>query len=81
MDFAAADKLFKQDKIHELGESPDGLRYLKLRSLSRRESLDELFKHLLEDKPTGAKAMFRAAYENKKFDECSVSAQVRHSTS
>jgi hypothetical protein len=77
MDFAAAEKLFKQDKIRELGESPDGLRFLKLRSLSRRESLDELFKHFPKDKPDGAKAMFRAAYESKKFDEKIIDETIR----
>jgi hypothetical protein len=77
MDFAAADRLFKQDKIHELGESSAGLRFLKLRSLSRLESLNELFKRFAKDKPKGAKAMFRAAYENPECSEKIIDETIR----
>jgi len=37
--FDDCDRLFRNDKIGELAEDPDGIRYLKLRSLSRREAL------------------------------------------
>ena len=43
MDYAAAVKLFKIDNIPELASTEFGLRFLKLRSLSRKEHLQELF--------------------------------------
>ena len=39
MDFNNASQLFKNDKIRELSLSADGLRFLKIRSLSRKEFL------------------------------------------
>ena len=43
MNFETAANLFRNDKIGTLAESPDGLRFLKLRSISRKEYLDQLF--------------------------------------
>ena len=43
MTFDEATAFFRDDKIRELAEQPDGLRFLKLKSLSRREHLDKLF--------------------------------------
>ena len=44
MDFSTAKTWFGDDRIRELAESSDGLRFLKLRSLSRREHLEALFR-------------------------------------
>lgn len=43
MDFAQADALFRQDRFNELAADAEGRRFLKLRSLSRREHLEQLF--------------------------------------
>ncbi len=77
MRFVDAEKMFKQDRIRELAESAEGLRYLKLRSLSRREHLENLFTTLGMAVPTGAKAMFRAAFENPICDEKILDLTIR----
>lgn len=41
-DFNTAVNLFKNDKIRELSATAEGMRFLKLRSLSRKEHLDYL---------------------------------------
>ena len=43
MNFKQAEAMFSKDQIRELAQEPDGLRYLKLRSLNRREYLEKLF--------------------------------------
>ena len=43
MDFATAKELFQNDDIPALSADADGLRFLKLRSLSRKEVLQELY--------------------------------------
>ena len=42
LDFSTAVNLFKDDKIRELSATDQGMRFLKLRSLSRKEHLDYL---------------------------------------
>ena len=42
LDFSTAVSLFKDDKIRELSSTDKGMRFLKLRSLSRKEHLDYL---------------------------------------
>lgn len=42
MNFQTASNLFKNDLINKLAEDRDGLRFLKLRSLSRRDKLEQL---------------------------------------
>jgi len=42
MTFERALRLFREDRIHELSEDEDGLRFLKLRSLSRRDHLERV---------------------------------------
>lgn len=44
MNFQTASNQFKNDKIKELSQDQDGLRFLKLRSLSRRDAMEELAK-------------------------------------
>ena len=64
MQFEEAVSLFKNNNIKELSESPDGLRFLKLRSLARKEHLLQLFQ-VASVEPSSAKAnaMFRQAFE------------------
>jgi hypothetical protein len=64
MDFATAEKMFRQDQIRELSESPDGLRFLKLRTLSRREHLLKVFASAKIEPPTESKAMLRVAFDS-----------------
>jgi len=55
MDYRTTEKLFKEDRIKELCENKNGLRFLKLRSLSRRDKLEELAKEVgidIENIPT-----------------------------
>ncbi len=42
LDYSTATSLFKNDKIRELSSTDEGMRFLKLRSLSRKEHLDYL---------------------------------------
>ena len=42
LDFNEANNLFKNDRIQELSSTADGMRFLKLRSLSRKEQLEYL---------------------------------------
>lgn len=42
LNFNAAVNLYKNDKIQDLAETDDGMRFLKLRSLSRKKYLDYL---------------------------------------
>lgn len=66
MDFAEAESRFRQEQIRELSESEDGLRFLKLRSLSRKEYLERLFCEAnVATNETNAKALFRLAFESE----------------
>src|SRR5271157_2610202 len=63
--FDDCDRLFRNDKIGELAEDPDGIRYLKLRSLSRREALERLFDASRRARPQGnAAVLFGRAFES-----------------
>jgi hypothetical protein len=42
LDFQNAERMFREDKIRQLAQTPDGLLYLKLRSLSRKRYLERL---------------------------------------
>jgi hypothetical protein len=64
MSFKQAEAMFGKDQIRELAQEPDGLRYLKLRSLNRLEYLKRLFESAgIEPANTSAKAMFKEAFE------------------
>lgn len=70
MDFDTAKAWFRDDRIRELAESDDGLRFLKLRSLSRREHLEALFMVASITPQSGsARDMFREAFEKTAVDE------------
>ncbi len=66
MKFDTAEKRFRDDLIQKLAESDDGLRYLKLRSLSRKAHLECLFNDV-EIEPTSSKVreQLKEAYNNR----------------
>ncbi|TAM84783.1 MAG: hypothetical protein EPN47_01335 [Acidobacteria bacterium] len=64
MTFDEANRLFLQDEINTLSGVPEGLKFLKLRSLSRKEHLKRLFD--VAGQPavsSSASGLFREAYE------------------
>jgi len=70
MDYAKALNLFKSDNIAELAATHAGMRFLKLRSLSRKEHLEELFQSAnLEVNETSASALLKRAVESKISDD------------
>lgn len=77
MDFSIAERMFQQDRIRELADSPSGLRYLKLRSLSRKEHLEAVFAAGNLSKPGQAKAMLRIAFDNAQLTDCQIDAVIR----
>ena len=63
--FADCDRLFRNDDIGTLAADADGVRYLKIRSLNRREALERLFDLSGNVRPAGnTAALFRAAFES-----------------
>ena len=78
MDFNTAQKWFQQDRIRELTESFEGLRFLKLRSLSRREHLEYLFSVAAID-PTSSKVsnLFREAFETAALDNPTIDSAIK----
>ncbi len=64
LNFEECERLFRNDRITELGRDVDGVRFLKLRSLNRREGLERLFGIAQIAAPEGsASQMFRAAFQ------------------
>ena len=64
LDFETAERLFRDDEMRELGQTPSGLLYLKLRSLSRKRYLERLVDKIgLTLHDHRAKQMFRELYE------------------
>ncbi len=78
MNFDEADELFKSDKIGQLAEISDGLRFLKLRSLSRKDHLKQLF-CLAGIRPTTTRAgeMLREAFEASEIDAGTIEQFIR----
>jgi hypothetical protein len=65
MTFDHAFHLFQRDRINELSADAFGRRFLKLRSLSRKEHLEQLFLRAgLVTDATAASALFREAYDS-----------------
>ena len=61
--FAEADRLFRNNQINQLSEDENGQRFLKLRSLSRTENLEALFRAAGVAQPdVGSRQLFQAAY-------------------
>ena len=77
MDFRTAELMFRNDKIRELAEDPEGLRYLKLRSLSRREHLERLFELAGTSLPTKAREFFREAFSNSAIGSDTIESAIR----
>ena len=73
-----AQKWFQQDRIRELAESFAGLRFLKLRSLSRREHLEYLFSVAAID-PTSSKVsdLFREAFATAALDNPTIDSAIK----
>jgi hypothetical protein len=63
MTFDEANRLFQQDRINELASSSEGVRFLKLRSLSRKENLERLFEAAhISPAQSSATGLFREAF-------------------
>ena len=63
--FVDCDRLFRNDDIGALAADSDGVRYLKIRSLNRREALERLFDLSGHVRPVGnAAILFRVAFES-----------------
>ena len=64
MNFQEAQRLFNNDRVQDLSQDGDGLRFLKLRSLNRKEHLERLFRIIgVAPGDSSARAMFRQAFE------------------
>ena len=78
MNFKEAETLFSKDHIRELAQTPEGLRYLKLRSLNRRKYLEKLFEAAgIQPSTTAAKAMFKEAFETPAVDSARIDQLIR----
>ena len=70
MDFSTAATMFRDDRIRELSESVDGLRFLKLRSLSRKAHLAKLFQVAsIAPRASSARSMFEEAFNTTAVDD------------
>lgn len=73
MQFAQAQVMFKDNKIRDLAKTPEGFRFLILRSLSRKEYLEKLFSIAgISPTHTGIKAMLEEAFNSKSLDIISI---------
>lgn len=64
LNFETAEKLFKQDKINELSNTSDGMRFLKIRSFSRSEYLEAFASEIDLQLPDKKKQYFKTIYES-----------------
>ncbi|MDJ0581001.1 hypothetical protein [Crocosphaera sp.] len=65
MDFDTANTFFKNDKIGELAKTTDGMRFLKLRSLSRKSQMQYLIdKHNIDVGDITSKGWLRIIYNS-----------------
>ncbi|MBO0347887.1 hypothetical protein J0895_01935 [Phormidium pseudopriestleyi FRX01] len=79
MDFQTAQSWFKSDKIKDLSQSPLGLRFLKLRSLSRREYLEALFDYVaVTPESTSVQGLLKEAFETESITERVIDSTIRH---
>ncbi len=78
MIFEQAKQMFKEEAIRELANDQDGLRYLKLRSLSRREYLEKLFQFVnVDTSGVGARQLFPMAYETSTINNEVIDTFIR----
>lgn len=79
MDFKTAQSWFKSDRIKDLSQSPRGLRFLKLRSLGRRQYLEALFASVgVTPKSTLLKDLPKEAFETESITEVVIDSTIRH---
>ena len=77
MEFDAAVKLFQNDHINELSESTEGLRFLKLRSLSRKAHLEQLFEVAsLTPAANTVAGMLKEAFETASVDDATINRAI-----
>lgn len=72
--FKQALEAFKNDKIRELGNDPAGQRFLKLRSMSRKDLMERLFQSVnlpIPNKPSKfwLQLLFNSRIPNKKIEQ------------
>ena len=77
MDFASAETMFRQDRIRELSEDQSGLRYLKLRTLSRREHILKVFASAKIEPPAETGTVLRAAFDSPAIKDAGIDAVAR----
>ena len=77
MDFDKAKELFDSDHIQELASTTEGLRFLKLRSLSRKEHLITLFERAsIAPKSNSAQGLFREAFQHEAVDTTIIEGAI-----
>jgi hypothetical protein len=77
MDFAAAERMFRGDQIRELSESRAGLRFLKLRSLSRKDYLEQLHGAVGSSTGGSARDMLKSAFTSSKITDAVIDKTIR----
>lgn len=78
MDFDQAQQMFREDQIGQLATTATGLRYLKLRSLNRKDHLETLFAAAnLQPAASNARAMFREAFSNSEISPPVIDTVIR----
>jgi hypothetical protein len=76
--FEEAQRMFREEKIRELAAEEDGLRFLKLRSLSRRDYLESLFSRAgSTPRTSGGRNLFREAYETNAISDAVIDSFIR----
>ncbi len=78
MNFEEATISFKNDNIRQLAEVPEGLRFLKLQSMSRKDYLQQLFASAELD-PTSTKVtdLLRQAFESPRISDEQIDGFIR----
>ena len=78
MNFDEAKTLFKNDQIEQLAETSGGLRFLKLRTLSRKEHLEQLFRFAnIQPKVSKVDPMFRQIFDAPEADTQTIENSIR----
>ena len=78
MTFEEAHRMFQAGRTRELADTEGGLRFLKLRSLSRRDYLEELFRRAgIEPSTSRGRDLFREAYSAEAITEAAIDSFIR----
>lgn len=78
MDFETAQSWFRDNRIRELSQTNDGLRFLKLRSLSRREHLYQLFTSAaLTPQSNSARDLLKEAFNITSINDTIINSTIR----